>query len=141
MKTKQKIQIVKSLLCLGAFLQREGNRIVRDFGLNQQQLVVLKEIQEKGPVSQREICSELLLEKSNVSKIVGKLYSQGYINVSHSERDNRRSILTVTAKGNSILDRCMERLNQWNSEWLRPMSARELNNTVGILSRLESLHK
>lgn len=141
MKTKQKIQIVKSLLRLGAFLQREGNRIVRDFGLNQQQLVVLKEIQEKGPVSQREICSELLLEKSNVSKIVGKLYSQGYINVSHSERDNRRSILTVTAKGNSILDRCMERLNQWNSEWLRPMSARELNNTVGILSRLESLHK
>ena len=141
MKIKQKTQIVKSLLRLGVFLQREGNRIVSDFGLNQQQLVVLKEIQEKGPVSQREICSELLLEKSNVSKIVGKLYSQGYITVSHSERDNRRSILTVTAKGNSILDRCMERLNQWNSEWLRPMSARELNNTVGILSRLESLHK
>ena len=141
MKAKQKTQIVKSLLRLGVFLQREGNRIVSDFGLNQQQLVVLKEIQEKGPVSQREICSELLLEKSNVSKIIGKLYSQGYITVSHSERDNRRSILTVTAKGNSILDRCMERLNQWNSEWLRPMSARELNNTVGILSRLESLHK
>jgi len=141
MKAKQKTQIVKSLLRLGAFLQREGNRIVSDFGLNQQQLVVLKEIQEKGPVSQREICSELLLEKSNVSKIVGKLYSQGYITVSHSDRDNRRSILTVTAKGNSILDRCMERLNQWNSEWLRPMSARELNNTVGILSRLESLYK
>ena len=90
MKTKQKTQIVKSLLRLGVFLQREGNRIVSDFGLNQQQLVVLKEIQEKGPVSQREICSELLLEKSNVSKIVGKLYSQGYITVSHSERDNRR---------------------------------------------------
>ncbi len=43
-------QIVISLLGLGAFLIREGNRVVADMGLNQQQYVVLNHIHAKGPV-------------------------------------------------------------------------------------------
>ena len=136
---KDRIEIVKQLLRLGAFLQREGGRLLSKLGLNQQQFVVLKEIQEKGPVSQKEICSDLLLEKSNVSKIIKKLESEGLIEMVFSHEDNRISLLTTTKKGKKIINQGMQLLNEWNKKWLESLTNRELNRAVSVLNKLNRI--
>jgi len=133
------VTIVKKLLLLGVFLQREGNRILQNFGLNQQQFVVLKEIQERGPISQKDICSRLLFEKSNVSKIVKKLAATGLIKISSSSEDNRVSSLTVNKKGHMLIEKCMTRLNNWNVEWLNSLSENELKQAATVLDKLNNL--
>ncbi len=135
----EKIKIVKNLLRLGAFLQREGNRLLNKFNLNQQQFVVLKEIQERGPLSQRDICSELLFEKSNVSKIVKKLAVNKLVNMTCSSEDNRISLLIITRKGNKVVEQCMMRLDQWNMDWLKPLSEKEIKQAAKMLDRLNNL--
>ncbi len=55
-------KMVIELLRLGAYLQREGARVTREFGLAQQQFVVLVAVKEQGPVSQKAILSDLLYE-------------------------------------------------------------------------------
>lgn len=138
---KDRIEIVKQLLRLGAFLQREGGRLLSKLGLNQQQFVVLKEIQEKGPVSQKEICSDLLLEKSNVSKIIKKLESEGLIEMVFSHEDNRISLLTTTKKGKKIINQGMQLLNEWNKKWLESLSEKDIKHAIDALAKLETINK
>ncbi len=135
----QIIQIVQHSLRLGAYLQREGNRILHDFDLNQQQFIVLKRIEEKGPLSQKSICSDLLFEKSNISKITGKLISLNLVSMSYSADDNRVSVLTITGKGKNVVVACMKKLNQWNSKWLTPLSKEEASQTLTVLNKLNAL--
>ncbi len=133
---KKRTQIVKQLLLLGAFLQREAGRLLADFGLNQQQFVVLKEIDELGPISQRDICSALLFEKSNVSKIVRKLEKAGLIGVTGSPDDSRVTLLGLTAKGAKVVRLCMARLDQWNQDWLKSLSDNDVRQAASTLEKL-----
>jgi len=135
------IDIVRQLLRLGAFLQREGDRLAGSFGLNQQQFVVLKEIQEKGPVTQKEICSEFLFEKSHVSKIIKKLKAAGLISMSASSDDGRSRLCMITAKGEMTVQECMKQLNRWNRSWLRPLSKNDLKETCNSLDKLVDIIK
>jgi DNA-binding MarR family transcriptional regulator len=133
---KERAQIVKDLLRLGAFLQREANRLLDDYGLNQQQFVVLKTIQEKGPLSQKEICSDLLFEKSNVSKIVKKLEQEGLVKTTWTDRDGRVSLTEIAGKGRATAAACMQRLGEWNSEWTARLSDADVKQAARILKRL-----
>ena len=131
--------IIKDLLVLGAFLERKASHLLADFNLNQQQFVVLKEIQERAPVNQREICSELLFEKSNVSKITKKLLSEKLITHTPSRKDGRIGLLTVTKKGERVIARSMKSLDDWNKRWLRNLTANEIRHASLILNRLTAV--
>ena len=139
MKNKSEIQIVKNLLQMGTFLQKTGNRLIREFDLTQQQFVVLNEIAEKRSVSQKQIVGELLFEKSNVSKIVKKLHLAGLINVSSSSEDARTTVLSITKKGKKQWTECMHLLNTWSIAWLEPLNENEITDSVKTLCKLRSL--
>lgn len=136
-----RIYIVRQLLRLGAFIQREGDRLAGAYGLNQQQFVVLKEIQEKGQVTQKEICSEFLFEKSHVSKIIKKLKDAGLISMSASSDDGRSRLCMITAKGERTVKECMKQLNRWNRSWLGPLSKSDLKETYYRLDKLVDIIK
>ncbi len=132
-------QIVRILLQLGAFLQKDGNRITEEFGLNQQQFVLLNEIVEKKSVNQKHLVGELLLEKSNVSKIVKKLHLAELITVSKSPYDRRATILMPTQKGKDVWATCMNKLNKWNRSCLQDLNKDEAENTLAVLKNLKHL--
>lgn len=113
--------------------------MLSDVALNQQQFVVLKEIQERGPLMQRQICSALLFEKSNVSKIVKKLQSRGLVAAAPSPTDARAVRVRVTARGRRVIGRSMLRLRTWNKAWLAGLSARELREAQTMLDRIATL--
>jgi DNA-binding MarR family transcriptional regulator len=133
---REKTEIVKHALRLGAFLERTGTRLLQDFGLTQQQFIVLKRIEENGPLSQKDICSDLLFEKSNVSKIVRKLTNAGLIRKTFSEEDNRISELNISDRGKEVVNGCMRKLNQWNRQWLPDFTEDEVKFTLKYLRRL-----
>lgn len=136
-----RVEIVKNILRLGAFLQREGDRLVGRYGLTQQQFVVLREIQERSPVIQRDICSELLYEKSNVSKIVKKLAGEGLVRRTVSPEDGRVGLLKVTRKGVRMIGLCMSTLNIWNRYWLRPLSENQVKEAIAVLDALKVIQQ
>ncbi len=136
---KTSIEIVKSLLKIGTELQKTANKIGSDYGLNQQQFVVLNEIVRKKEISQKQIIGELLFEKSNVSKMVKKLKKLGFINISGGREDSRVTLLTPTEKGKEVWQECLDKLNDWNITWLQAFNRDELDNTYQVLKRLEQL--
>ncbi len=138
---REKIEIVKHALRLGAFLERTGSRLLKTYGLTHQQFIVLKWIEEKGPISQKDICSDLLFEKSNISKIVKKLQEGKLITMSFSAEDSRVSIVEITTHGKSIINKCMKMLNTWNRRWLADLTAAEVKQTLQCFRRLSMSHE
>jgi len=132
----EQTKAIRSILRLGAFLQREGSRLLHDHALGQQHFVVLKYIEEHGPVSQKHICSDLLYEKSNISKIIAKLNALKLISVSVSQTDSRVTILSVSVKGRKIVDDSMKRLREWNAQWLGILTDNELMTANRIFDKL-----
>lgn len=133
-------RIVSELLRIGAYLQRNGGRITKRYGLSQQHFVVLKAIQEQGEVSQKHIRTTLLYEKSNVSKAVTKLLDSGFITTRQSDEDARIILCSVTESGVRIIDSCMRDFNQWNVQWLeqlRPVDKDVLLTLLKSLGRME----
>ena len=107
---------------------REGNRIASKFDLNQQQFVVLNYIKHHQPVSQNQICSGLLYEKSNISKIIKKLETLGYISISKSVNDGRTSIIECTKKGKEIIKIALKEYDDFNNLFLDGLSVDQLEN-------------
>ncbi len=137
METEDKI--VSKLLMIGAYLAREGNRIVADFGLNQQQFVVLRHIQNNQPLMQKEICSRLMFEKSHVSKVIKKLKKLNLVNVSDSNEDSRITILSVSKKGQDVISEGMQSFKQWNRQWLESLSEAEQLHAELALDKLAQI--
>ncbi|MFO8101183.1 MAG: MarR family transcriptional regulator [Dehalococcoidia bacterium] len=137
--TKNAPVIVKDLLRLGSALHRNGDRITGQYGLTQQQFVVLSEIIERGPINQKQLVGGLLIEKSNLSKIVKKLKTLGFIKISSSPEDGRTTLLNITAKGRKVWEKCMVDFNDWQFNWAKPLTKAEINETIRVLERLKSL--
>lgn len=112
---------------------------MKKHGLTQQQFVTLKEIQEKGPVTQKDVCSDLLLEKSNVSKIVSKLVSANLVRMKRSLKDGRATLLVTTQKGEGVVNSGMEEFEAWNRRWLESLSSRDLKNAAHALEKLAAI--
>ena len=131
--------IVKGLLKIGSDLHRLGNSITGKYGLNQQQFVVLSEIVDRGPINQKQLVGGLVIEKSNLSKIVKKLKTAGLIKITSSPEDGRTTLLSATKKGRTIWEECMEEFVEWQVNWARPLTNDELNQTIKVVERLETL--
>lgn len=131
--------IVRNLLRLGSALHRNGDRIAGEYGLNQQQFVVLTEILDRGPINQKQLIGEMIIEKSNLSKIVKKLKTLGLIKSSSSPDDGRATLLSATPKGRNVWEECIEKLYEWQANWVSPLTKEEINHTIKILERLKGL--
>jgi len=124
---------------LESALHRNGDRITAEYGLNQQQYVVLSEIVDRGPINQKRLVGELVIEKSNLSKIVKKLKALGLIEIAPSSEDGRATLLSATPKGKAIWQECMEKFDAWQGNWVAPLSEEEVTQAVNMLSRLKGL--
>lgn len=113
--------------------------MVREYGLTQQQFVVLVAVSEQGPVSQKEIVSDLLYEKSNVSKSVSRLVRLGLVSTSKGEVDSRVVMCEVTEAGRGVVGRCMRLMKEWNEQWLQGVSQDDLEQVWRVLSSLKRL--
>ena len=131
--------IVKGLLKIGSDLHRLGNSITGKYGLNQQQFVVLSEIVDRGPINQKQLVGGLVIEKSNLSKIVKKLKTVDLINITSSPEDGRTTLLSATKKGKTIWEECMEEFIAWQVNWASPLSDDELTHTIKVVERLKNL--
>mgnify|MGYP002725698023 CR=1 FL=1 len=128
--------LIQNLLRTGTYLQREGNRIVGEFAIKQQQFTVLNEIVRKGRVYQKQLIGELLFEKSNISKIVQVLIKKELIQTEHSQKDRRIIILSYTAKGLKVWQQCMDRFNKWSISFTSTLTQNEARQLLQLLEKL-----
>lgn len=133
---KTEAQLVMTLIKNGLFLQRKLGQVCQQFTLNTNQFVVINEIILQGPLTQKELCSRLLFEKSNVSKIVKILQDKELISVSVAPVDRRSTLLIETVKGIEIWKDCLQSFNNSCTGLMAFLSDREIIDTLELLKQM-----
>lgn len=129
--------IIGKLMTINGILQREGNRLLLPYQLNQQQFSILFEIAKAKQVLQKNMVNRLLLEKAHVSKVVKKLQTMGLIDIIPRPDDKRSALLTPTAKGQILVDECRGIFQKWNKEWFEHFNAAELEQILDCVEKLQ----
>lgn len=133
--------IIGKLLHIGSMLQRNGDRMLLPFELNQQQFSIFFEIANAGKVKQKEMVNRLLLEKAHVSKVVKKLHNMGLITITPTAEDKRSAWLAPTAKGKQLLNECLSMFTGWNEEWTAKFDNQLLMTMLDNLTQLQDVFK
>jgi len=133
--------IIGKLMNIGGILQRQGNKMLLPFNLNQQQFSIFFEIAKVGKVKQKEMVNRLLLEKAHVSKVVKKLQQMELITITENDEDKRSYWLSVTKKGEEILKQCTEMFSDWNKQWICQINDSELSSILENLTTLQNIFK
>lgn len=88
---------------------RLSSSVVQDsLGVTGAQLFVLQQLAEAPGASLRELAERTLTDQSSVSVVVSRLVATGYIVRKTSATDARRSELTLSAAGRTLLRRAPE---------------------------------
>jgi DNA-binding MarR family transcriptional regulator len=111
----------------------ESKRIEKEYGISIPQLLCLNYLNERTSfqASHKEIKDFLQLNASTVTGIITRLEKKGYVARLPKREDRRVGLITITAKGEQLLEKTPEPLHEQLSLKLKQLSP----------ERLESLKK
>ncbi len=100
--------MLKSLRQLVHGLRATSHAVEDDLGLTGAQLFVLRELAVEPDVSIRRLSERTMTDPSSVSVVVARLTERGLVNRSRDPEDGRRSVLSVSKRGQAVLERSPE---------------------------------
>lgn len=89
-------------------------------------MMIMRVIQESGPLSSSEIGETLSIAKSQMTHSVDKLIELGMVGREHGTEDRRKIEISLTDKGRSMLGRVDQTINEHLKERLAILSDDEL---------------
>ena len=89
-------------------LRKSAHTAEREAGVSGAQLFVLGELALEPRLSVRRLSERTLTDPSSVSVVVARLVAQGLVTARRDETDARRSVLTITRRGRTVLARGSE---------------------------------
>jgi len=96
--------IAVRLRILSRGVTRIYNQALRPYGLMVSQMNILVAVSCLGEARQQEVCQALHLEKSTLSRDVGRMRSQGWLEEVPGE-DGRTALLRITPAGKRLLEK------------------------------------
>ena len=125
------------LLVLAA--QREGNRLfadqLRPLGLTPSQSEVIRVLSESQPLSLIELGELLVCETGSPSRLVDGLVKAGIVERLPSPSDQRKVVLSLTERGNTLNEQIRSIEEQFESLFAHIGSEATLTTTMTILWR------
>jgi DNA-binding MarR family transcriptional regulator len=104
-------EAVLSVFLTGMMLAKEGDRILRPFGLTDSQfnvLMLLSYQSDKGEINQTNLGQMLLVNRSNVTGLVDRMEQAGWVERTADAEDRRVKRVRMTAAGREVLGRAQK---------------------------------
>jgi DNA-binding MarR family transcriptional regulator len=101
-------EAVLSIFLTGMLLAKEGDRILRPFGLTDSQfnvLMLLNYQSDNGEINQTNLGQMLLVNRSNVTGLVDRMEEAGWVERTADAEDRRINRVRLTAAGREVLSR------------------------------------
>jgi DNA-binding MarR family transcriptional regulator len=100
--------VLDSLRHIVRALRATSHAVERELGIGGAQLFVLRELKAEPGISIRRISERTLTDPSSASVVVGKLLERGLIVRKRDPSDGRKSVLSLTPRGQGLLNRAPE---------------------------------
>lgn len=139
--TRDGIGVGRQIWRLSAELRRQGQlelaneTWIASAGLRPMATGVLRVVDGRGPISQREICDLIGLDPSDLVSILDQLEDLSLIERRRDPEDRRRNVVAITAKGRPVADRLAEVSARAEATALARLSATERRELARLISR------
>jgi|GEM_PF-583521 len=104
MKRNMEIPLSRAICLLARDIQNVADRILRSYGVTQEQLYVMECLAEEDVgYQQNEICRLTKKTPANITRILDRLESKSLVSRKASPLDRRAYIIVLTGRGRSLL--------------------------------------
>jgi len=134
METKQ-IQVCMKFMSVWGLFKSSIVRLADENGLTIQQVMVLYRLYTKGHILMGTLARQLHCDASNVTGMVDRLESQGYIERHELPEDRRAKQLVLTAQGRKLVESLLPQLPK--DVGLQKFSHAELDTFLELLNKFE----
>lgn len=110
---------------------------LREQGLSVAQLMVLRQLQYRGPCSVSDVAQALGVTRAAASQMLDRLVEQGLVARQEDPRDRRHKQVTLTPKGKAFLEAMMDAHRVWAGEVLARLTVEEREALAQALAALE----
>ena len=114
------------------------NSNLRESGLTNQQIMVIKLIAHNKKVNISQLCEEMSLAKGTVSGIVARLESAGYVKKVKDENDKRNTYVIFSDKGMEFAKEFRKEINESFDKVFKNFSEEEVNEVRSNLIKLRN---
>jgi DNA-binding MarR family transcriptional regulator len=115
---------------------RGWNRFAKSTGLSMPQFSILMQIHHKGPCGMSEVSNRFDISAAAASQLVEKLVQAGYLERAEDPSDRRAKLLTLSAKGEELIQQGTEERYRWLDNLTPKLSAEEQVKVVEALNIL-----
>ena len=130
-----------NVVLTGTLLAKEGDRILRPFGLTDAQfnvLMLLKYQSDGGEMNQTILGNMLLVNRSNVTGLIDRLEQAGWVKRTADASDRRVNRVQLTRSGQRVLERAEKAYTARVKETMAMLSSNEHGH---LCTMLESVRK
>ncbi|MEA2063376.1 MAG: MarR family transcriptional regulator [Gemmatimonadota bacterium] len=128
-----------SIIHTGTLLSKEGDRLLRPFGLTDAQfnvLVLLKYHSVDGRINQTSLGKMLLVNRSNITGLVDRMEKAGLVRRISDPQDRRVNYVTMTDAGGRVLEKAHQAYLSRIEEVMSNLSAQDQETLSGILEKV-----
>jgi len=132
-------QVLVSLRRIIRATDLHSRRLEKETGLTTPQLVVMVAIHQRGTALASEIARSVSLSQATVTNIVNRLEAHDLVHRERSDEDKRRINISLTEKGEQLVDDAPQPLQQSFIERFSALETWEQHQLVASLERLASM--
>ena len=115
---------------------RGWNHFAKSTGLSMPQFSILMQLHHKGPCGMSEISERFDVSAAAASQLVEKLVQAGYLERAEDPTDRRAKLLTLSTKGEELINQGTEERYRWMDDLVDTLSAEDQKKAVDTLEIL-----
>lgn len=134
-------EAIMNIVLTGQLLAKEGDRLLRPFGLTDSQfniLMLLKYQVEGGEINQTQLGQMLLVNRSNVTGLIDRMEQAGWVERVDEAGDRRVKRIMMTAAGRKLAERAEKIYFKRIEEVMGSLSHSENRALCELLERLRA---
>jgi DNA-binding MarR family transcriptional regulator len=124
---------------MDAFMHRSmrgWNHFAKSTGLSMPQISILMQLHHKGPCGMSEVSDRFDISAAAASQLVDKLVHAGYLERTEDPSDRRAKLLSLSAKGEELIQQGTEERYRWMDDLTSKLSTEEQAKVVEALDIL-----
>lgn len=132
-------EAIMSVVLTGAILAKEGDRILRPFGITDSQfnvLMLVKYQSEEGQINQTQLGRMLLVNRSNVTGLIDRMEQAGWVQRSAEKGDRRVKQISLTNKGTQLVNQAEKAYFERLEEIVNPIPKNQVEQLLKALEKI-----
>lgn len=133
------VRIERLLRHVAFIVKKRGRDILSDFEITTPQFLALEVLKDKPGITMGELCERLYLACSTATDLIDRMEKNGYLERNRDTEDRRVIRLSITEKGQNIIDQVINARRRYVDSILKQLTQEEMDQLAQSLEKLGAL--